>query len=200
MTIDLTFDLPAIPAGSALQPRASGRAQQTRGTTRDVSSRDSLNRFHEAAMIAGGSGICVPPPLTSHLTPLQPPHAPDPRVRALKNKENKTGFTLIFAVYTLNKPSEGWKEPTGYVNAELIKQHLAPAMLDEKVKLIVCRPPGQVAALAGKKAGDAQGELLGVSKGLNYTPKQASACSLGVDLALTRLWCSSSNRTYFVDM
>ncbi|KAL1712276.1 hypothetical protein EV715DRAFT_297214 [Schizophyllum commune] len=174
MTIDLTFDLPAIPAGSTLQSRPSGRAQQTRGTNKDVTSRDSraslpfnstlINRFDEAAMIAGGSGI---PPMHKILE------------YALKNKENKTGFTPIFVNVTgkdiLLKEQfddEGWKGPTGYVNAELIEQPLAPATLDEKVKLIVGRPPDQVAALAGKKAGDAQGELLGVSKGLSYTPKQ----------------------------
>ncbi|KAL1750235.1 hypothetical protein FB107DRAFT_252266 [Schizophyllum commune] len=136
-----------------------------------------INRFDEAAMIAGGSGIPLMHQILEYARS---------RTRAVRRVGEEV-LNTFKAVYTLDKPSEGWKEPTGYVNAELIKQHLAPAMLDEKVKLIVCRPPGQVAALAGKKAGDAQGELLGVSKGLNYTPKQASACSLGVNLALTRL-------------
>ncbi|KAL1687131.1 hypothetical protein GGG16DRAFT_117259 [Schizophyllum commune] len=92
----------------------------------------------EVAMIAGSSGIT---PLHQILE------------YALKNKENRTHFTLIFAdaVYTLDKLSEGWKGPTGY-----------------HVRVLVCGPPGQVAALAGKKASYAQGELLGVLKGLNY--------------------------------
>ncbi|KAI5898869.1 ferredoxin reductase-like protein [Schizophyllum commune H4-8] len=142
-----------------------------------------INQFDEVAMIAGGSGITPMHQILEY---------------ALKNKENKTRFTLIFAnvtekdillkeqfdewekkypntfkaVYTLDKPSEGWKGPTGYVNAELIKQHVAPATLGEKVKVLVCGPPGQVASLAGKKAGYAQGELSGVLKELNYTPEQ----------------------------
>ena len=152
-------------------------------------------------MIAGGSGMCVTTfSFTSPDSGL--PSTPMHQILeyALKNKENKTRFTLIFAnvtekdillkeqfdewekkypntfkaVYTLDKPSEGWKGPTGYVNAELIKQHVAPATLGEKVKVLVCGPPGQVASLAGKKAGYAQGELSGVLKELNYTPEQAS--------------------------
>jgi cytochrome-b5 reductase len=44
--------------------------------------------------------------------------------------------------------------------------------LKEKVKIFVCGPPGQVAAIAGKKAGMKQGELGGILKELGYTEEQ----------------------------
>ncbi|RXW18572.1 hypothetical protein EST38_g7283 [Candolleomyces aberdarensis] len=141
------------------------------------------NEFEEVALIGGGSGITPLYQIVTH---------------ALADKSNKTKFKLLFAnvtekdillkeeldglkkkypnnfdvVYILDKPSEGWTGPTGYVSADLIKQHVKPATLNEKVKVFVCGPPGQVAALAGKKAGMKQGELGGVLKELGYTEDQ----------------------------
>lgn len=60
----------------------------------------------------------------------------------------------------------------GYVNKELIQQHIPPASLADKVKVYVCGPPGQVAALAGKKDGMKQGPLAGTLKELGYTEEQ----------------------------
>lgn len=134
---------------------------------------------------------------------------------ALSDPSNKTKFTLIFAnveerdillkeefdalkkahpdklelVYTLDKPSDGWKGHTGYVNKELIQQHIGPATLAEKVKVFICGmcvtrmeragvlmgcigPPGQVSAIAGKKEGFKQGPLGGILKELGYTEDQ----------------------------
>ncbi|TRM61635.1 hypothetical protein BD626DRAFT_501716 [Schizophyllum amplum] len=142
-----------------------------------------IDQFDEVAMIAGGSGVTPMHQILEH---------------ALPNKENKTRFTLIFAnvtekdillkeqfdewekkypntfkaVYTVDQPTDGWTGATGYVNSEMIKKHLAPATLGEKVKVFVCGPPGQVAALAGKKAGYQQGDLSGILKEAGYTPEQ----------------------------
>lgn len=141
------------------------------------------NQFDEVGMIAGGSGIT---PMHQILT------------YALKNPENKTKFTLIFAnqtskdvllkeefdelkkkypdtfnvVYTVDKADKDWKGTTGYVNKELIMKHIAPPNLDDKVKVFICGPPGQVAAIAGKKDGMKQGELGGVLKEMGYTDSQ----------------------------
>lgn len=41
-------------------------------------------------------------------------------------------------------------------------------------------PPGQVAAVAGKKAGMKQGELAGILKELGYTEDQVRGCALWV--------------------
>ncbi|KAF7793598.1 hypothetical protein EIP86_004712, partial [Pleurotus ostreatoroseus] len=141
------------------------------------------NEFQEIGMIAGGSGITPMYQVLQH---------------ALEEKDNKTRFTLIFAnvtpsdillkdefdalkakhpdtfnvVYTVDKPDASWKGTTGYVNKELIQQHIPPASLAEKVKIYICGPPGQVAAIAGKKDGMKQGELSGTLKELGYTEDQ----------------------------
>ncbi|KAI0076826.1 cytochrome-b5 reductase [Panus rudis PR-1116 ss-1] len=141
------------------------------------------NEFDEVGMIAGGSGITPMYQILEH---------------ALKEKDNKTKFTLIFAnvtpkdillkeefdslkkkypdtfnvVYTVDKAEPDWKGPVGYVNKDLVQQHIAPASLGEKVKIFICGPPGQVAALAGKKDGMKQGELSGLLKELGYKEDQ----------------------------
>jgi len=142
-----------------------------------------INEFDEVGLIGGGSGIT---PLYQVLT------------YALSDKANKTKFKLLFAnvteadillreefdalkkkypntfdvVYVLDNPDDGWQGPTGFINAEIVKQHIAPASLKEKVKIFICGPPGQVAAVAGKKAGMKQGEVGGILKELGYTEDQ----------------------------
>lgn len=72
----------------------------------------------------------------------------------------------------VDKPVQGWSGPTGYVNKELIKEHVGPKELGDKIKIFVCGPPGQVAAVSGKKDGMKQGQLGGVLKDLGYTEDQ----------------------------
>jgi len=141
------------------------------------------NEFEEIAMIGGGSGITPLYQLVQH---------------ALKSPTNKTKFKLLFSnisekdillredldnlakrypktfevVYVLDKPEGNWNGPTGYVNADLLKKYVAPASLKEKVKVLVCGPPGQVDAVAGKKAGMKQGEIGGILKELGFTEDQ----------------------------
>ncbi|KAF5371007.1 hypothetical protein D9615_009992 [Tricholomella constricta] len=117
---------------------------------------------------------------------------------ALADKSNKTKFKLLFSnvteedillranvdalqkkfpdtldiVYLLDKPQNSWTGPSGFIDADVIKQHVAPASLNEKVKIFICGLPGQVAAIAGKKAGMKQGELGGILKELGYTEEQ----------------------------
>ncbi|KAI0066708.1 cytochrome-b5 reductase [Artomyces pyxidatus] len=143
-----------------------------------------LNEFDEVALIGGGSGIT---PLYQLL------------VHALPDPANKTRFKLIFSnvteadillreeldalkqkypetfdvVYTLGKPPAGWAgAATSSSDAGFLKVHVAPPSLGDKVKVFVCGPPGQVNAIAGKKAGGQQGELGGVLKELGYTEDQ----------------------------
>ncbi|KAF7783981.1 hypothetical protein Agabi119p4_146 [Agaricus bisporus var. burnettii] len=141
------------------------------------------NEFDEVALIGGGSGITPLYQILNH---------------ALKSPNNKTKFTLLFSnvtekdillreefdalkekhadkldvVYLVDKPSTTWTGPSGFINAEVIKKHVGPAELKDKVKIFVCGPPGQVAAVAGKKAGMKQGELGGILKELGYTEDQ----------------------------
>ena len=124
---------------------------------------------------------------------------------ALSDPSNKTKFTLIFAnqtpsdillkaefdalqarhpgtfhvVYTVDKADDTWKDgPTGYVNKTLLQQHIPPASLADKVKILVCGPPGQVNAVAGKKDGMKQGQLGGLLKELGYTEDQVRGLCL----------------------
>jgi len=141
------------------------------------------NEFDQVALIGGGSGIT---PLYQVVT------------HALSDESNRTKFTLLFSnvtekdillreefdalkkqhpntfnvVYLVDKAEKGWTGPTGYISAAVIKEHVAPASLGEKVKIFVCGPPGQVASVAGKKAGMKQGDLGGILKELGYTEDQ----------------------------
>jgi len=141
------------------------------------------NEFDQVALIAGGSGITPMYQILDH---------------ALKLQDDKTKFKLIFAnvttadillkeeftalkkahpdrfdvVYVIDKPEDGWTGATGYVDSNLIKEHVPPASLGEKVKVFVCGPPGQVNAISGKKEGMKQGALGGTLKELGYTESQ----------------------------
>ncbi|KAN0100185.1 hypothetical protein V8E55_000169, partial [Tylopilus felleus] len=149
-----------------------------------------MNEFDEVGLIGGGSGITPLFQILQH---------------TLADKNNKTKFKLIFAnmteadillreefdamkkkyptnfdvVYVLDKPPANWKGPTGYVNGDLIKQHIAPPSLNNQVKIFVCGPPPQLISLAGKKDGFKQGELSGILKELGYTSDQVgSTCQV----------------------
>ncbi|KAI0296348.1 ferredoxin reductase-like C-terminal NADP-linked domain-containing protein [Multifurca ochricompacta] len=143
------------------------------------------NEFEHVALIGGGSGITPLYQLLSH---------------ALKDPTNQTRFTLLYAnvseadillrdelsvlerehpdrlrvVHTLDQPSSstGWTGAVGYVSRELVKTHVPPADLGDKIKVLVCGPPGQVNAVAGKKDGPKQGQIGGILKELGYTEDQ----------------------------
>ncbi|KAF8640857.1 hypothetical protein AX17_000505 [Amanita inopinata Kibby_2008] len=140
------------------------------------------NEVDEVALIGGGTGI----------TPLyQVLHY------ALSDKSNKTKFKLLFSnitekdilirqeldelkqkhpnnfdiVYLVDQPGSNW---TG----KFVRLHLGRCNQATRCTALSgresqsLRPPGQVAALAGKKAGMKQGELGGVLKELGYTEEQ----------------------------
>jgi cytochrome-b5 reductase len=141
------------------------------------------NEFEQVALIGGGSGITPFYQLLDH---------------ALSDPSNRTKFTLLYAnvspsdiilrkeldalqkkhpktfeiVYVVDKAADGWSGPTGYINKDLIQKHVASKDLGDKIKIFICGPPGQVAAVAGKKAGMKQGELSGILKELGYTEDQ----------------------------
>lgn len=73
--------------------------------------------------------------------------------------------------YVVEKPSWGglsWKGGVGRVTPEALKQHLPAPGIDTVV--MVCGPPGMMAAVSGGKAPDySQGEVDGMLKELGYT-------------------------------
>ncbi|KAJ6463753.1 NADH-cytochrome b5 reductase, partial [Mycena vulgaris] len=161
------------------------------------------NEFDEVALIGGGSGIT---PLYQVIT------------HALASPFNTTKFKLLFSniaeedillrekidalakkhpntlevVYLLDKPPQDWKGQTGFINADVIKKYVAPPTA-ERTMVMVCGPPGQVAALAGNKAGMKQGALGGVLKELGYTEDQVRSIRIqSLELTGTVRRCSSS--------
>ncbi|KAK4684299.1 cytochrome-b5 reductase, partial [Tremellales sp. Uapishka_1] len=137
------------------------------------------NTFDKGLCISGGSGITPMYQLISH---------------SLGLSEDKTKWTLIFSnvtekdillrkewdslakshperlevKYVLDKAPWGWKGETGYITPQLIGK-VFPKTEGEKSLVFVCGPPGQVAAVAGKKDGPRQGEVDGALKELGYT-------------------------------
>jgi len=59
--------------------------------------------------------------------------------------------------YMLDKASEGWRYGEGYVNAQVMRDHLPPP--DEDTKLVLCGPPGMINAC--KKTAESLGFKLG---------------------------------------
>ncbi|CED83089.1 NADH-cytochrome b-5 reductase [Phaffia rhodozyma] len=134
--------------------------------------------------VAGGSGITPHYQLIDH---------------ALSLKDDKTKWTLFYSnvteddillrkewdalakahpdrlkvVYVLDKPPAGWTGPTGYISQQLLKDNSpAGSEAGEAVKVFVCGPPGQVAAIAGPKDGMKQGPVGGVLKELGFSEGQ----------------------------
>uniref|UniRef100_A0A1B6GUP1 NADH-cytochrome b5 reductase n=4 Tax=Proconiini TaxID=565685 RepID=A0A1B6GUP1_9HEMI len=108
---------------------------------------------NKVAMIAGGTGITPMLQLIRHIT---------------KDSHDTTKMALLFANqtekdillrdeleevvskhgaqfklwYTVDTPSEGWKYSTGFINADMIQNHLFPPSSDTLV--LMCGPPPMV--------------------------------------------------------
>ncbi|XP_040140765.1 NADH-cytochrome b5 reductase 2 isoform X1 [Ictidomys tridecemlineatus] len=124
-------------------------------------------------MIAGGTGITPMLQLIRHIT---------------KNPMDKTRMSLIFANqteedilmrkeleeiakthlnqfklwYTLDRPPLGWKYSSGFVTADMIKQHLPPP--GKTTLILVCGPPALIQTAAHPNL-----EKLGYTKDMIFT-------------------------------
>ncbi|KAF9576254.1 NADH-cytochrome b5 reductase [Mortierella alpina] len=141
------------------------------------------NQHESVTMIAGGSGIT---PMIQIMSGL------------LKDKEDKTKINLIFAnvtpediilkdeidgfakahpdrfkvTYVVDKPVDGWKGPTGYITADLIKKHV-PEIGSGNSKVFVCGPPPMMKSVSGPKGPNfTQGDVDGALKELGLTNEQ----------------------------
>ena len=58
-------------------------------------------------------------------------------------------------VFTLDQPPSNWTGPTGYINADVVRDALkefgTTPDKGDKIKIFVCGPPGQVKAISGPK-------------------------------------------------
>ncbi|KAF7337563.1 NADH-cytochrome b5 reductase [Mycena sanguinolenta] len=127
------------------------------------------NEFDEVALIGGGSGI--PANTTKFKLLFSNVTEEDILMREDLDALAKKHPKHLELVYLLDKPKEGWQGPKGYISADVIKKYVAPPTA-ERTMVMICGPPGQVAAIAGKKAGFQQGEIGGVLKELGYTADQ----------------------------
>uniref|UniRef100_A0A383W2U1 NADH-cytochrome b5 reductase n=1 Tax=Tetradesmus obliquus TaxID=3088 RepID=A0A383W2U1_TETOB len=147
----------------------------------------SANTKKAIGMIAGGTGI----------TPmLQVADA------ILANPADKTKVSLLFANvsegdillkdkidamaaahpdrfrvhYVVDKPRWGgifWKGGAGYVTRDMLAAHMPAASSGSDALIMVCGPPGMMAAVSGDKAQDkSQGELTGLLKAMGYSAQQ----------------------------
>ncbi|POW07169.1 hypothetical protein PSHT_10064 [Puccinia striiformis] len=143
------------------------------------------NEFKTIGMIAGGSGI------TPHWQIIQ---------EIAANPQDKTKVVLLFAnqkeedillreefeskiseretvsildQFRMDEPPKNWpKELRGYLTKETLKSKLPSPSLGAEVKIFVCGPPGQVAAIAGPKDDMEQGELKGILKDIGFSQDQ----------------------------
>ena len=139
------------------------------------------NKWQAIGMVAGGTGIA---PMLQVIE------------EVLRNPADKTQLSLVFGnvtqedillkgrldalaakhpgrfkiLYCLDSPPKGWKGGAGYVTPAMLKEALPPP--GEKHLVLVCGPPGMMAAISGGKAKDySQGELSGALKQLGYMEK-----------------------------
>ncbi|KAI1303944.1 NADH-cytochrome b5 reductase [Mortierella claussenii] len=141
------------------------------------------NQHESVSLIAGGTGIT---PMMQVISGL------------LRDKEDKTKINLIFAnvspddiilkdeidafakahpdrfkvTYVVDKASDAWKGPTGYVTTELIKKY-NPEIGQGNTKVFVCGPPPMMKLVSGPKGPNfTQGEVDGALKELGLTNDQ----------------------------
>uniref|UniRef100_A0A8B9KQA3 NADH-cytochrome b5 reductase n=1 Tax=Astyanax mexicanus TaxID=7994 RepID=A0A8B9KQA3_ASTMX len=119
----------------------------------DKKSDAKVRKFRHVGMIAGGTGITPMLQLIRSITADPTDNTKCSLIFAnqtekdillrkeleevLKNHPDK--FNLW---YTLDKPPQGWKYSTGFIDAAMIKEHLPPAAND--VLVVMCGPPPMI--------------------------------------------------------
>ncbi|XP_012599658.1 NADH-cytochrome b5 reductase 2 isoform X2 [Microcebus murinus] len=143
------------------------------GIKPDKASKPEKKLVHHLGMIAGGTGITPMLQLIRHIT---------------KNPKDKTKMSLIFANqtehdilvrkeleeiakthsdqfhlwYTLDTPPDGWKYSSGFVTADMIKDHLPPP--GKSILILVCGPLPLIQTAAHPNL-----EKLGYTKDMIFT-------------------------------
>ncbi|XP_012509849.1 PREDICTED: NADH-cytochrome b5 reductase 2 isoform X1 [Propithecus coquereli] len=143
------------------------------GVRPDKTSKPEKKLVHHLGMIAGGTGITPMLQLIRHIT---------------KNPRDRTKMSLIFANqteqdilvrkeleeiarihsdqfhlwYTLDRPPIGWKYSSGFVTADMIKEHLPPP--GKSTLILVCGPPPLIQTAAHPNL-----EKLGYTKDMIFT-------------------------------
>ncbi|XP_055453395.1 NADH-cytochrome b5 reductase 2 [Psammomys obesus] len=145
----------------------------TLSVKKDKMSEPEKKLVHHLGMIAGGTGITPMLQLIRHIT---------------KNSSDGTKMSLLFANqteedillrkeleknttthpdqfnlwYTLDRPPDGWKYSSGFVTADMIKEHLPPP--GEAILILVCGPPALI-----QEAAHPSLQQLGYTKDMFFT-------------------------------
>ncbi|XP_060223786.1 NADH-cytochrome b5 reductase 2 isoform X2 [Meriones unguiculatus] len=145
----------------------------TLSVKKDKMSEPEKKLVHHLGMIAGGTGITPMLQLIRHIT---------------NNSSDGTKMSLLFANqteedillrkeleknttthpdqfnlwYTLDRPPDGWKYSSGFVTADMIKEHLPPP--GEAILILVCGPPALI-----QEAAHPSLQQLGYTKDMFFT-------------------------------
>ncbi|KAJ8002786.1 hypothetical protein DPEC_G00162570 [Dallia pectoralis] len=119
----------------------------------DKKSECKVRKFKHLAMIAGGTGITPMLQLIRSITA-----DPADRTKCSLIFANQTEKDILLRKeleevlkshpdqlnlwYTLDKPTQDWKYSSGFVNADMLKEHLPPASSD--VLVVMCGPPPMI--------------------------------------------------------
>ncbi|XP_051978892.1 NADH-cytochrome b5 reductase 2-like [Xyrauchen texanus] len=119
----------------------------------DKKSEPKVRKFRHVGMIAGGTGITPMLQLIRSITA-----DPTDNTKCSLIFANQTEKDILLQKeleevsqnhpdklnlwYTLDKPSEGWKYSKGFVDADMIKDHLPPPASD--VLIVMCGPPPMI--------------------------------------------------------
>ncbi|XP_043083495.1 NADH-cytochrome b5 reductase 2 [Puntigrus tetrazona] len=119
----------------------------------DKKSEPKARRFRHVGMIAGGTGIT---PMLQLIRSITADPADNTKCSLIFANQTEKDILLrkeldevhrshpdkLDVWYTLDKPSEGWKYSKGFVDADMIKDHLPPPASD--VLIVMCGPPPMI--------------------------------------------------------
>ncbi|XP_076878265.1 NADH-cytochrome b5 reductase 2 [Brachyhypopomus gauderio] len=119
----------------------------------DKKSNANVRRFKHVAMIAGGTGVT---PMLQLIRSITADPADTTKCSLIFANQTEQDILLrreldevrerhsdqLNLWYTLDKPPQGWKYSTGYINAAMIKDHLPPPAND--VLIVMCGPPPMI--------------------------------------------------------
>ncbi|XP_051740340.1 NADH-cytochrome b5 reductase 2 [Ctenopharyngodon idella] len=123
------------------------------GIRPDKKSEAKLRKFRHVGMIAGGTGIT---PMLQLIRSITADPADNTKCSLIFANQTEKDILLrkeldevhrnhpdkLNLWYTLDKPSEGWKYSKGFVDADMIKDHLPPPAND--VLIVMCGPPPMI--------------------------------------------------------
>lgn len=119
----------------------------------DKKSEPKTRKFKHVGMIAGGTGITPMLQLIRRITadPADQTHCSlifanqtekDVLLREELEVVLKKHPDRLSLWYTLDKPPQGWKYSSGFINSDMLREHLPPA--DNDVLIVMCGPPPMI--------------------------------------------------------